>query len=54
MKIIFDDLAKKEFEDAIEYYEIEISGLGIRFKNDIKKALKGLFSGWDSHHTLIF
>lgn len=40
MKIIFDDLAKAEYEDAVEYYEIEVPGLGIRFKNEIKRALR--------------
>ena len=40
MKIIFDELAKAEYEDAVEYYEIEVTGLGIRFKNEIKRALR--------------
>ena len=40
MKIIFDDLAKAEYEDAVEYYDIELPGLGIRFKNEIKRALR--------------
>lgn len=40
MKIIFDDLATEEFNDAIEYYEFEVEGLGKRFKAEIKRALR--------------
>ena len=36
MRIIFDDLAEREYDDTIEYYEIEIKGLGERFKAEIK------------------
>lgn len=42
MRIIFDDLAKKEYDDTIEYYEIEIKGLGSRFKAEIKRALRNI------------
>ncbi len=42
MKIIFDDLASEEYKDAIEYYEIEIKGLGKRFKAEIKRALRNI------------
>ncbi len=40
MKIIFDDLATEEFNDAIEYYEFEVEGLGKSFKAEIKRALR--------------
>ncbi len=40
MKVIFNELAKHEFEDAIEFYEIEHSGLGRRFKEEIKRSIK--------------
>ncbi len=40
MKVIFDKLAKKELDDSIEYYEIEIKGLGIRFREEIKRSLR--------------
>ena len=40
MKIIFNELAKYEFEDAIEFYEIKHPGLGRRFKEEIKKSIK--------------
>lgn len=42
MKIFFDELAKKEFDDAVDYYELEISGLGQNFKNEIIKALRNI------------
>ncbi len=38
MKIIFSKLAQQELEDGIHYYEIEYSGLGRKFKEEIKKA----------------
>lgn len=40
MKIIFDDLASEEYKDAIDYYEFEAKGLGQRFKEEIKRALR--------------
>lgn len=39
MRIIFDKLAKEELNDAIEYYEIELVGLGQKFKEEIKRIL---------------
>jgi hypothetical protein len=39
MRILFDELAKKELNDAIEYYEIEFVGLGQKFKEEIKRIL---------------
>lgn len=40
MKVIFSSLAKLELDDAIAFYELEHSGLGIDFKEEIKKTLK--------------
>ena len=42
MRFIFDDLAKEEYRDAIEYYEFEIEGLGKKFKEEIIRALKNI------------
>ncbi len=42
MKILFDDLARNEYQDAIEFYELEIQGLGLRFKDEVKRALRNL------------
>jgi plasmid stabilization system protein ParE len=39
MKVIFTKLAKLELQDAVAYYELELSGLGKRFKEDVKKAI---------------
>ena len=39
-KVIFNELAKYEFGDAVEFYELEQSGLGGRFKEEIKKSIK--------------
>ena len=40
MKIIFDELANEEFNDAVEYYEFEVEGLGNKFKEEIARALR--------------
>ena len=42
MKVVFDELASKEFNDAIEYYEFEFEGLGQKFRGEIKRAIKTL------------
>ena len=40
MKIIFDQLAQLELDDASEYYECKTPGLGIRFRDEIKHAVR--------------
>ena len=40
MKVIFSKLAKLELEDAIAYYELEHSGLGINFKQEVLKNVE--------------
>jgi plasmid stabilization system protein ParE len=39
MRIIFTRYAKQELEDAVYYYELEYSGLGKKFKEEVKKAI---------------
>ena len=39
-KIILTELANNELQDAIQYYEFQVSGLGIKFKNEVESALK--------------
>ena len=38
MQIIFSPLAKSELDDACRFYEIEFSGLGQQFKEEVHKA----------------
>ena len=38
MRIVFSKYAELELEDAATYYEIELEGLGERFRSEIKKA----------------
>ena len=38
--MIFDELASEEFNDAVEYYEYQVKGLGKRYKEEISHALK--------------
>ncbi len=38
MRVIFTTIARQELEDAVRYYELEYSGLGKRFKEEVRKA----------------
>ena len=38
MRVIFTRIARTELEDAVRFYELEYSGLGRRFKKEVRKA----------------
>jgi plasmid stabilization system protein ParE len=38
MRVIFTRIARRELEDAVRYYELDYSGLGRRFKEEVRKA----------------
>lgn len=38
MRVIITNVARQELEDAARYYEREYSGLGRRFKEEVRKA----------------
>lgn len=38
MRVIFTRYAKQELENAVHYYELEYSGLGKRFKEEVRRA----------------
>jgi len=40
MKVIFDELAILELDDASEFYELETPGLGARFREEVKKGIR--------------
>lgn len=40
LKIEIHDLAAQEFDQAIEWYELQASGLGSRFKNTVVSQVK--------------
>jgi len=40
MKTIFDKFAQLELEDASEYYELEVPGLGPLFREEVKRGLR--------------
>jgi len=42
LRILFDELARDEYQDAIEFYELETQGLGLRFKEEVKRDLRNL------------
>lgn len=39
MKVFFTEFAQKEFDDASCFYELEFSGLGRRFQEEIRQAV---------------
>ena len=39
MNIEISEFAQKELEDAVLFYELESHGLGIRFKEEIRKTI---------------
>jgi toxin ParE2 len=39
-KVFLDEMANREFDDACEYYELEMPGLGKRFRHEIKQAIR--------------
>jgi hypothetical protein len=39
MRVVFTEYAHLEFRNASAFYELELPGLGGRFKREIKKAL---------------
>lgn len=40
MKIEIHELAAKEFDEAVEWYDIQSDGLGKRFKSEVLKQIK--------------
>ncbi len=38
MRVVFSKFAKQELDDASHYYEIELLGLGKRFREEVRKA----------------
>lgn len=40
MNVIFDKLARLELDDAAEFYELEVPGLGKRFREEVKHGLR--------------
>ena len=40
MKIEFSAEAKYELDDAIDFYELQVTGLGITFKDVAKSTIK--------------
>jgi len=43
MTIIFNELALNEFIDAIDFYDLELPGLGNVFKNEIEKSVRRIY-----------
>jgi hypothetical protein len=49
MNVLFNELALLEFNNAIEFYELEQAGLGKQFEEEIKRSLRRIIrypSAW--------
>ncbi|MFW5712540.1 MAG: type II toxin-antitoxin system RelE/ParE family toxin [Spirochaetia bacterium] len=49
MKVFFSYYARKEFEDALAYYELQNPGLGEQFKGEVKRGISRIVAfprGW--------
>ncbi|MCP4130992.1 MAG: type II toxin-antitoxin system RelE/ParE family toxin [bacterium] len=44
MNIIFDEIAQNELHDTIVFYELEVSGLGEKFREEIKKSIERIIN----------
>ena len=42
MVIILNEFAVEELKDAVEFYELQLEGLGKRFNHEIKSALRSI------------
>ena len=51
MVIILNEFAAEELKDAIDFYEIQVKGLGKRFKDEIKFALRAIKKNPDTWPT---
>ncbi|MCK5240869.1 type II toxin-antitoxin system RelE/ParE family toxin [bacterium] len=40
MEVLLDDLARLELDDASEYYELEVPGLGRQFREAVKRGIR--------------
>ena len=38
MRVIFTRIARQELEDAVRFYDLEFSGLGQSFKEEVRKS----------------
>jgi len=39
MRVVFSPEARQEFEEAEEYYERKVPGLGVRFRAEVRAAI---------------
>lgn len=40
MRVVFSEIAKREIDDAKQFYEIEFEGLGLQFMEEVKKSAR--------------
>ena len=44
MRIIFNELARDELNDAVDFYNLELSELGNNFKEEMKKSINRIIN----------
>lgn len=40
MRVVFSRFAKQELDDAVRYYEIQVQGLGKRFRREVRRGAR--------------
>ena len=53
MRVVFTRMARQELKDAIRYFELEYSGLGSKFKEEVRKAVLRIIAfpqAWSTEH----
>jgi len=56
MRVVFSKFAKLELEDAVRFYEAQYSGLGKRFKDEVRKSALRIAeypTAWSSENSEI-
>ncbi len=52
MKVIFLPAAKQELDQAIEFYEEQLTGLGVLFRNEIFEAIEFICLYSEGHQLI--
>lgn len=52
MKVLFTELAAKEFRESQSFYEIEVQGLGNEFKKEIITSIKRILKYPEAYPVL--
>ena len=42
MQVLFGEYAEQEYYEAIDYYSVQVEGLGQQFDDEVKKAVSNI------------